>query len=343
MTQTRHKISGWPLGLLLALILLLVHVLRDILVPFALAAGVAYILTPLIHFLHKRARLPRLLASVLLYLVVVGGGAGAAWKTGARVYASALQFSTDVPANTHLLVAHLLGGEQANLFGIHLDARQISEQVAGLLQADFAHSQATRIGGLLVGAGFTVGLFLVLLFYFLAQGPELARGLLRMAPPEYRPAIGAFAGQAHPILLRYVRGLLVIVLFTAIVISIGLGAIFHVRHAVLLGAVAGSLELLPVLGPTTAAFLLFGSLALNGGTAWSLMCLGAFWFAVRQTIDQVVGPIVLGRAVRLPPVAVIFAFLAGGVLFGLLGLLLAIPTAALFKLLLDTYYALPIE
>jgi predicted PurR-regulated permease PerM len=42
-------------------------------------------------------------------------------------------------------------------------------------------------------------------------------------------------------------------------------------------------------------------------------------------------------------VAVIFAFLAGGVLFGLLGLLLAIPTAALFKLLLDTYYALPIE
>ena len=69
--------------------------------------------------------------------------------------------------------------------------------------------------------------------------------------------------------------------------------------------------------------------------------LGAFWFALRQTIDQVVGPIVLGRAVRLPPVAVIFAFLAGGVLFGILGLLVAIPAAALFKLLLDNYYALP--
>ncbi len=73
------------------------------------------------------------------------------------------------------------------------------------------------------------------------------------------------------------------------------------------------------------------------------MCLGVYGFAVRQTIDQVVGPIVLGRAVRLPPVAVIFAFLAGGELFGLLGLLLAIPAAALFKLLLDTYYALPVE
>jgi predicted PurR-regulated permease PerM len=331
------------LGLLVVLILLLVHVLRDILVPFALAAGAAYVLTPLIEVLHRRARLPRLMAAVLLYVVVVGGGGAAAWKTGARIYAGALKFSTNVPANTHLLVARLLGGEQSNLFGIHLDARQISEQVVGLLQAGLTQPQATRVGGVLVEAGFTAVLFLVLLFYFLVQGPELARGLLGIAPPEYRPAIRSFAGQAHPILLRYVRGLLTIVLFTALVVSIGLGTIFHVRHAVLLGMAAGILELLPILGPTTAAFLLFGSVATNGGTIWNLICLGAFWFAVRQTIDQVVGPIVLGRAVRLPPVAVIFAFLAGGTLFGLLGLLLAIPGAALFKLLLDTYYSLPIE
>lgn len=343
MTQTRHRISGWPLGLLLVLILLLVHVLRDILVPFALAAGAAYVLTPVIQLLHQRAKLPRLLAAVLLYVAVVGIGGGAIWKTGGKVYADALQFSTDVPANTHLMVARLLGGEQANLFGLHLDARQISDQVVGLLQAGFTQPQAARVGGLIVEAGFTGVLFLVLLFYFLAQGPELARGFLGLAPPEYRPAISSFAGQAHPILLRYVRGLLVIVLFTGVVVSIGLGTFFHVRHAILVGMAAGILELLPILGPTTAAFLLFGSVATNGGTLWNLVCLGAFWFAVRQTIDQVVGPIVLGRAVRLPPAAVIFAFLAGGTLFGLLGLLLAIPAAALLKLLLDTYYALPIE
>jgi predicted PurR-regulated permease PerM len=331
------------LGLLLAVILLLVHVLRNILVPFALAAGAAYVLTPLIQFLHKRAGFSRLLAAVLLYLAVVGAGGAAAWKGGSTVYAFARQFSTNVLANTHLLVARLLGGEQADLFGIHLDAREISDQVVGLVQVGFAQPQVMRMGGLVVGAGFTAALFLVLLFYFLVRGPKLALGLLRLAPPEYRPAIGAFAGQAHPILLRYVRGLLIIVFFTAVVVSIGLGSIFHVRHPVLLGVASGILELLPVLGPTTAAFLLFGSVAVHGGTVWNLMGLGAFWFALRQTIDQIVGPIVLGRAVRLPPAAVIFAFLAGGVLFGLLGLLLAIPAAALFKLLLDTYYALPVE
>jgi predicted PurR-regulated permease PerM len=343
MTLRRHSISGWPLGLLLVLILLLVHVLREILVPFALAAGAAYVLTPVIQFLHKRAGFPRVLAAVLLYVAVVGAGAGTAWKVGGKVYANALEFSTDVPADTHRLVARLLGGEQADLFGIHLDASNISGRIVDLLQAGLAHPQAVSIGRLVVEAGFTIGLFLVLLFYFLVQGPELARGLLSLAPPEYRPALGAFAAQAHPILLRYVRGLLVIVLFTAVVVSIGLGAIFHVRHAVFLGAAAGVLELLPILGPTTSAFILFGSVAMHGGTVWNLLCLGAYWIAVRQTIDQVVAPIVLGRAVRLPPVAVIFAFLAGGALFGLLGLLLAIPAAALFKLLLDTYYALPVE
>ncbi len=226
MTQTRHRLSGWPLGLLLVLILLLVHALRNVLVPFALAAGAAYVLTPFVHFLHKRTGLPRLLAAVLLYLIVVGAGLGAACREGGRVYASALQFSTDVPANTHQLVAGLLGGEQANLFGLHLDARQISERVVAILQGGVAQPQAMRIGSLVVGAGFTAVLFLVLLFYFLVQGPELAGGLLHLVPPEHRPALVAFAGEAHPILLRYVRGLLVIVLFTALVVSIGLGPFF---------------------------------------------------------------------------------------------------------------------
>ncbi len=162
-------------------------------------------------------------------------------------------------------------------------------------------------------------------------------------PPEYRPDVESFVAKAHPILTRYFEGLFIIVAFTALVVSIGMHYLFHINHALLLGMAAGILELLPVLGPTAAAFLIFGSLAIHGGNLWNLLTLGIFWFAVRQTIDQIVGPVVLGRAVRFPPVAVIFAFLVGGELLGLLGLLLAIPAAALFKLMLDTYYALPVE
>ncbi len=64
----------------------------------------------------------------------------------------------------------------------------------------------------------------------------------------------------------------------------------------------------------------------------------AFYIALRLSIDQVVGPLVLGRAVELHPVVIIFAFLAGGVLFGALGVLLAVPFAAAIKTVLSVYY-----
>jgi predicted PurR-regulated permease PerM len=341
--RTRRKISDWHLGLLLVLILLLIHALRDILVPFVLAAGAAYVLAPIIGFLHKLARLPRMVAAVLLYIILIGAVAAIAWMVGPNVYTNFVKFSSDIPRSTHVFVARLIGGDHANVLGIHLDAWQISGQISGWVQGGLPQTQAMKVGGLLMGVAFTAVLFLVLLFYFMAQGPELAQRLLRLAPPEYRADVQSFATKADPILSRYVRGLLIIVIFTAVVVSIGMQLLFGVKHAWLLGISAGILELLPVVGPTVAAFLIFGSLAMHGGTVWTLAALAIFWFAVRQTIDQIVGPIVLGRAVRLPPVAVIFAFLAGGALLGLLGLLLAIPAAAMFKLLLDSYYSLPIE
>ena len=84
MNQTRRKLSGWPLGLLLALIILLVHLLRNILVPFALAAGGAYVLTPLIDFLNKRAALSRITAAVLIYFAVAGAVLGGGLESGGQ-------------------------------------------------------------------------------------------------------------------------------------------------------------------------------------------------------------------------------------------------------------------
>jgi predicted PurR-regulated permease PerM len=110
-----------------------------------------------------------------------------------------------------------------------------------------------------------------------------------------------------------------------------------------LALASGLLELIPILGPSASATLLGAAAVLHGGGAWMYLGLALYWFCLRMVIDQVVGPLVLGQAVNLHPVVVIFAFLSGGVLFGLLGVLLAIPTAATLKVFLDNYYALPIE
>jgi predicted PurR-regulated permease PerM len=128
-----------------------------------------------------------------------------------------------------------------------------------------------------------------------------------------------------------------------VAVWVGAGPIFHLPHPILLAVTVGLLELLPVAGPTVSAFLLIGTAVSQGGTAWSLVGIGLFCFALRMAIDQLVGPLVLGRAMRLPPAVVIFAFVAGAVLLGPLGVLLAIPGTALLKLALDNYYAMPVE
>ena len=75
---------------------------------------------------------------------------------------------------------------------------------------------------------------------------------------------------------------------------------------------------------------------------FAILGLIVFALALRISIDQLVGPLVLGQVTRLHPVVIIFSFLSGTVLFGVIGLLLAVPIAASIKIILTTYYAEPI-
>ncbi len=107
--------------------------------------------------------------------------------------------------------------------------------------------------------------------------------------------------------------------------------------APLLAMLVGILEMVPFAGPVISGVVL-GTIALARGDLWILAGFCAYLAFLRITIDNFVGPMVLGRAVRLHPVAIIFALLAGGALLGVLGILLAVPAAASIKVMLQTIY-----
>lgn len=331
------------MALLAVCALILVYFLQQLLVPFALAGGLAYVLTPALNYAHRRWRWPRALAVTVVYLLVVGVLSAGAWHSGTRLYRNVSSLAAGGPERWNQFATRLLGGEQMVVLGHTIRAEDIATRAREHAQNFLATGGMERLGKLAVGAAFGVILFLVLLFYFLLEGPKLAEGVLSLTPPEYRAALKDFAGQAHPVLLRYVSGLIVIVLFTALIVWVGVGPIFHLPHPWLLALATGVLELIPVAGPTLSAFLLGLTAVEHGGTLWTLAGFAGFCFAVRIGVDQIVGPMVLGRAVRLSPVVVIFAFLAGGMLFGMLGVLLAIPAAAMIKLAVQNYYAVPVE
>ena len=93
----------------------------------------------------------------------------------------------------------------------------------------------------------------------------------------------------------------------------------------------------PIVGPATSAALVCG-VALGQSSVAATVALVVFAIVLRLSIDQLVGPIVLGRAAHVHPVLIIFCFLAGGIMLGIPGVILAVPIALLVKSTLATVY-----
>ncbi|HEX4112819.1 MAG TPA: AI-2E family transporter, partial [Stellaceae bacterium] len=98
---------------------------------------------------------------------------------------------------------------------------------------------------------------------------------------------------------------------------------------------------IPLIGPAIT-FVIVGLISAHGASLAGTIGLFAFAVALRLSLDELVAPLVLGQAARLHPAMIIFAFLSGGVLFGIIGLLLAVPVAASIKIILTIYYAEPV-
>jgi predicted PurR-regulated permease PerM len=166
----------------------------------------------------------------------------------------------------------------------------------------------------------------------------VAHGLFWIVPPHRRPLVARIWQRLDPVLIRYFIGVLAVVFYAAVAAYIGLGVILGIEHAVFLALLTGIVEIVPVIGPTAAA-VIAGLISLRTATG----ILNIFEYAVyatvlRLSIDQIVGPIVLGRAAHVHPVLIIFCFLAGGIVLGIPGVILAVPVALVVKSTLATLY-----
>lgn len=321
------------LVIVVALVLLAAFLLqiRQILSPFLWALVAAYLLGPVVNYLNIDGGLPRLWSVFLIYACV--GLLIAAGST--YLYPRAVEqvnvFLEDLPRLEAALVA-LVGPRPLGV--------DIASVVSQMIAAVSSYTDNSRSAGhLLVNAVETVVklfLFLVATFYLLMDGPRLRSAVAEAIAPSYRPELLALGRQINITWKQYIRGELLLFVIMATVSTIGL-TLFGVPGAIFLGLVTGVLELLPLVGPWTAGALAVSVAYFNGANpfGWSQLAyagaIALMYFILREIEDYVVVPHVLGRAVRLHPLVVLFALTAGGIIGGLLGLLVAVPIAASLK------------
>lgn len=329
---------GWATAATLTALLALCYVLRYALLPIAMVAALAFVLRPAVRSLQRRLRVPKLAGVLIVYAAVLAAAGLVTWYMVGVVGDRIVQGAADAPRALAGQIERMFG-PQVHVFGHDFAAEDVAQRIVASAEQAVAKPEAALLaGGALVGAPAVGVLMLVVLFYFLNSGRQILQGALHLFPPRYRGHITLLGARIEPMLRHYVRGVLAVTIYTAAACWLVLGLWFHASFAPLVSVAVGVLELIPVVGPA-ASLVLFGAVAVvDGHGLWTFAAFMGLAVFLRVSVDNVVGPLVLGRAVTLHPVVVIVAFLVGASLFGVLGVFVAVPAAAAVKIVLAVWY-----
>ena len=191
----------------------------------------------------------------------------------------------------------------------------------------------SRSGFALLGWIANIVLLPVLTFFFLRDWDLFVGRVAALVPRDHAETVSRLALESSAVLGAFLRGQLLVMLVLGVLYGIGLSLV-GLNLGILIGIVAGVLTFVPYLGPATV-ILLGGIAALVQYGDWQHLLGVLAVFSVGQVIESYwLTPKLVGDRIGLHPVAVIFAVLAGGQLFGFLGMLLALPVAAIANVLL---------
>lgn len=187
----------------------------------------------------------------------------------------------------------------------------------------------------LVGWLGQLGFIVTLAAYFMLDYERVGHSVLRVFPRQAQPTVLRLAEDVSQSFGGFLRGQLLLMLTGALLSTLGLLAL-NVPNALALGALSGLLSLVPYVGIVLAAVAAMLQAIPQGGLTIALVA--ALFFIINQLQGNVLGPLIMGRVVRLSPAAILIALLVGLALAGPVGAVIAIPTATLLKRWLERYW-----
>jgi predicted PurR-regulated permease PerM len=194
---------------------------------------------------------------------------------------------------------------------------------------------ATSAITVLVGTAAFVGTLIVIPVlgaYLLYDSEVIKRFFMGFIPEKRRNATLGLLGELEEVLGGFIRGQLLVGATIGVIISVGL-MLAHVPYAILIGAVAGALDLIPYIGPVIAFVPAFAIGYSNGGIHEAVLVTIVFVIA-NQLEGHVIAPNIVSRTIKLSPSAIVLAVLIGGELYGVPGMFVAVPIAGIVRVLL---------
>ena len=326
----------------IALILWVLYLLKPVVLPFIAAFLVAYLFSPLVDKLH-RIGLPRWLSIGIVFIGIGVIVTLAIWYVVPLVWQQLIYARDSIPAGIHWLNYTFLPwvSQTFNVEAMEIDTEQISKVVMEYIQtnysADSIQSMVLRVAqsGLnFIQIGGVVVLIPIIAFYFLLDWDRMLESLRRLIPRHYEKTTLGIVGECHNVLGAFVKGQFLVMFLLGVVYAVGLQLI-GLEVGLIIGMVAALASIIPYLGFGVGIIAAVIATLFQFGIDWTHLALVIIVFMIGQAIEgYILQPFLLGDKIGLSPVAVVFAVLAGAQLAGFLGMLIALPVAAVIVVLL---------
>jgi len=341
-------IFSWSvIGFLLiaTLFFYIIYLIRVAIIPLILAIAIAYLLTPIVILLQKKMR--RVFAVTITYIIFTGIIFTIFFFIIPIIIDQFRTFMDRFPAymenltkiiNDFLQNSVLIKSAE-NLIGkeiIPRDASSITKYLISRINLEEIDifRRATTVGMLV----FNTVLYLIvgplLGIYILNYTDKIKTTFIKIIPKRFKNQTTIILERINKVAGRYVRGQILVSIIVGILCTIVL-LVLKVDFAILLGSIAGLLNMIPLLGPIIGA-IPAALTALFISPLKALLVILLF-IAVQQIDNYIISPNIMKYQVGVHPGIIIFSLMAGGALFGIWGLLIAVPTVAILQEILRYY------
>jgi predicted PurR-regulated permease PerM len=334
----RHKSWKWIFtGTCLLFALLLLIKVRTILGPFILAFILAYLLNPLVVAL-ERHRISRKKSIFIVFILIIAFMGTTIFLILPTVYNELSKLSVVLPNTIELFTTWVDGlREQFKATGLPSRVALVLDEHLGEQEVIFANRLNLFLDNV-PDALSTFTLYIlspVISIYFLAEWKGLGLHFLGIIPQRWRMEWRRLWQDINHVIRQFVRGNLVVAVIVGLLIGIGVKLV-GMEYALLIGLICGIFDLIPYFGPFIAAVPAI-LLALTKSPAMAFQVTLIILF-VQQLEGNLISPKLMGDSVGLHPLWVIFAILAGGELAGVWGMLIAVPVAAVIRVVFNHIY-----
>lgn len=316
-----------------AFIVWFLYLEREILTPFVLAGIFAYIINPLVNFLSHKIRLPRGLSVVIIYILILGLATAGSIALSKAIIAE----SSEIDSFINSLVS-TVGKETSYLpdflrVPIQDALFTLSQSKLSALSPSLLTLFPKAISGIV-----SFVIFLFSGFFFLKEGKGTIDRFLNLVPNAYRIEVEILLRKINTVFGGYLRGQLILIAFVSTILFAAL-SFLGIKFALVLAVFSGFSEIVPFIGPIVAgavsSAIAFVTVASNYdlNQIQLVLIVIIIYFIVRQIEDYFVTPYIMGKVTKLHPLVILFAVLSGGHIAGILGLMLAVPVAAIIRIL----------